>query len=252
MRVTKHTDNTQNNRTTLLNEEQLVENPVVDWVKDKLGPVDQKTADAREQERAQKQLDDRRRKRDPKLLAKDFSNQNSKSTFYIDNNYDKPLTQAQFTAWFKKSQEKVDALPEGDKRTAAQQKLTAQRYNAIVVGEDGRYVRRGAESLEMKSIKFVPGENDRITNGFFMDPYKYKKSSPKSTGTGSKTPTRSELQRFVAICETAQLNIVDKDGKSVDVTRIRVNDIGNYSVKLGNVSVPIPDWIATARAKKVL
>lgn len=263
MKVNKLTESFCPDRLEVLNEELLVEGPI-DWIKDKLSkkPIDQKEADRRAKEKADKKIQKRKEKQDPQFIAKDFHGQNAKSTFYVDNNYDKPMTQDEWRAWLDKQQAKIDNMPAEDdasieKRDKAQQKLDAQRYNAIVVNQHGRYMRRGAEPLEAKVITFVPGENDRIANGFFMEPYKYKKSGSvkQKTGKNSDTPSKQDISKFMTICETTGMTIIDADGKTLnssDIRKIKLNELKNYKVKLGNVGVPIPDWIAKAKAKKLI
>lgn len=263
MEVNKLTESFRLHRLEQLEEELLVEGPI-DWIKNKFNkePVDQKELDKKARDKVQKKIDNRKKKQDPKFLTKDFHAQNSKSTFYIDNDYSKPMTQNEFTKWLDSKQSKIDDMPvetpeDQKKKESAQLKLDAQRYNAIVVDEDGRYMRRGAEPLEAKVITFVPGENDRIANGYFMEPYKYKKSSTvkKKSGKNATVPTKQDISKFMTICETTGMTIIDPQGKQLntsDIRKIKLTDIGSYKVKLGNVGVPIPDWIVKAKEKKLI
>lgn len=271
MKVNKLTESFCPDRLEQLDENLLVEGPIGDFfngVKDKFtkkGPVDpkeaQKEADRKAREKADKKIEKRKKKQDPAFLGKDFHGQNSKSTFYIDNNYDKPMTQSQFTKWWDTAQQKIENMPvetpeDQKKKQAAEDKVYAQRYNAIVVSEHGRYMRRGAEPLEAKVITFIPGENDKIANGYFIEPYKYKKSGAvKKAGKNASMPTKQEISKFMTICETTGMTIVDSKGKQLnasDIRKIKLTDINNYKVKLGNVGVPIPDWIAKAKSKKLI
>lgn len=123
-----------------------------------------------------------------KMLARDFSAENARSDFYVDNNYGKPYSQSEWIALYNK-------LSAQD----APQALTPM-YNAIVVMEDGFYFRRGLENLRTKYIEFAPGENDQITHTYAVEPYTYKKTRstagrtaarPAQTVSAPRTPSYS-------------------------------------------------------------
>ena len=123
-----------------------------------------------------------------KMLAQDFSAENARSDFYIDNNYSKPYSQSEWIALYNKLSAQDDP-----------QALTPM-YNAIVVRENGKYFRRGLEYLRTKYIEFAPGENDQITHTYAVEPYTYKKTRstagrtaarPAQTVSAPRTPSYS-------------------------------------------------------------
>ncbi len=259
MQVNKLTESCYIPRTHELEEELLVEGPI-SWIKDKLSgkPANQAEADRKAREKTKKQIDKRKAKKDPKFLAKDLTSKNSKSTFYIDNKYDKPMNQNQWQTWLDKQQQKIDGMTspeEQDKKDKAQAKFDAQRYNAIVVDENNYMMRRGAEDMEHAYQQLKPGINDEIRNGYFMEPYKYKKYGAVKNSKSTSKVNASDLKKFLTICETTYMTIVDDKGKQLDpseVKNIPLDQIENYKVKLGNAGIKIPDWIKTAKSKKLI
>lgn len=279
MKINKLNESTSVECAPVLDEELLVEGPI-SWIKDKFSkePIQQKDADAKAQEKTAKQVKKRKDKKDPPLLAQDFSGENNRSLFYIDNKYDKPFDQHAWQEWVNKNRKKfqdewakIDAMPESDeaqqktkeaavkKLETAETKFEAQRYNSIVVRENGKYFRRGAEYLRTKYIEFLPGENDKISNGYFMEPYKYKQqsSTPKSLGKskGLDGITKPDLQKFVQLCEYTGIVVLDPDGKQLDISaikKLKPAELETHFVQVGSIKAKVTDWIRSAKRKKVI
>lgn len=279
MKITKLNESAQPECSPVLEEELLVEGPV-SWIKDKFSkdPIQQKDADAKVQNKTAKITKKRKDKKDPPLLARDLATENNRSVFYVDNNYSKPFDQRAWQTWIDKNRKKfadewvkVDNLPETTeeeqqtkdaavkKLETAENKFEAQRYNAIVVMEDGYYFRRGAENLRAKYIKFAPGENDKISNGFFMEPYKYKQQNQQPKGAGKSKGldgiTKPDIQKFVQLCEHTGLVILDPDGKQMDVAsvkKLKPADLETHFVQVGSIKAKITDWIRSAKRKKLI
>lgn len=279
MKINKLNESTSVECTPVLDEELLVEGPI-SWIKDKFSkePIQQKDADAKVQTKTAKQIKKRKDKKDPPFLAKDFSAENNRSLFYIDNKYDKPFDQRAWEDWIKKSRKKfedewkkIDAMPSSteeeqqaktvaaEKLEKAEAKFDAQRYNAIVVMDDGFYFRRGAENLRTKYIEFAAGVNDKISNGFFMEPYKYKqqpnKPKPAGKSKGLDGITKPDLQKFVQLCEYTGIVVLDPDGKQLDISaikKLKPAELETHFVQVGSIKAKVTDWIRSAKRKKVI
>ena len=112
------------------------------------------------------------------LMKKDLSSKYAGCTFYQLHDYSKPFTQKEWKSLWELFQ-KVTA--DVDKSTEDYGKLVSPFINAIVVGSDGYYVRKGMQSMEHSGEKFIRGVNDKISQGYFVEPYKYVKDEAAAT-----------------------------------------------------------------------
>ena len=235
-----------------LDEELLVEGPV-SWIKDRLSTkIDQKDADKRVRDKEAKKQLKTQNKKAPLLLANDFASKNSRSTFYINNDYDHPMSQSQWKSWVDSQQGNIDKITDKNKKAEAEKQLLAVRYNSIVVSEDGYYVRRGAENLELQRIKFQAGVNDEISSGYFMQPYNYKKATKSRT---SVSVSNGDVAKFKDLCAVTGMAVFGSDGKQLstsDIKDIKLQNLSSYKVKIGSIEASLPDWIQAARKKKIL
>jgi len=258
---------------TELNEELLLEDPHIDRSR-----MDRaKAKQDREKQKAEKKAQ--------KALEKDFANATKRAKFYIDNNYSKPYSQAEWRALIDKMQKKFD--DEDDriaqmeqpadmndashptnkaraKNDAARKKFDAQIYNAIVVAEEGHYIRRGGEYLERQLIPFSPGHNDKITTGYFMEPYKYKGSSSgssktKSSGTKSSgTRTRSgkmtetSFKKFQRLGKLTGMQLFDAENKPVELDAATLDALPTYTIQVGSVKMDAASWLSDARKAGII
>ncbi len=256
-----------------LTEELLLEEPSID--KSRMDRA--KAKQDREKQKAEKKAQ--------KALEKDFSNVTKRAKFYIDNNYSKPYSQAEWRALidktekkFKDQQEEIDKMPspqeandDSDPKNQAQKKLDtakhkfdAQIYNAIVVAEEGHYIRRGGEYLERQLIPFSPGHNDKITTGYFMEPYKYKGSSgggskTKSSGTKSSgTRTRSgkmtetSFKKFQRLGKLTGMQLFDAESKPVELDAATLEALPTYTIQVGSVKMDAASWLSDARKAGII
>lgn len=116
-----------------------------------------------------------------KVLSKDFSTSNARAKFYIDHDYTNPID---YEDWCEKFRDL--SSDDGD--------LYVQWHNAIVVDEDGYYIRRGSEDMRNKLERFLPTRNDELKKFYRIDPYNYApktktKPADKPVGTPPEEDT---------------------------------------------------------------
>ena len=116
-----------------------------------------------------------------KVLAKDFDNSRATARFYLDHDYTKPYEYEDWCDMF------MDT-PDGDEY--------ARWHNAIVVDQDGYYIRRGSEDLYRRLEKFLPGRNDKLEKYFREEPYTYNPKLKTGSATGDKQqPTGDKTKK---------------------------------------------------------
>ena len=104
------------------------------------------------------------------ILAKDLSAEYARCAFYINNNYKKRMSQAD---WKEYCQKQVANISDKDSQEYVE--AVAPILNAIVLDKEGYYMRRGMEDLSKNLERFRTGANDEISLNYFIQPYKYKK-----------------------------------------------------------------------------
>lgn len=102
------------------------------------------------------------------IMKKDSSPKYAEAAFYIENNYDNRMRQ---TAWLEYCQKRIDNTL--DKNSKEYAEAVAPILNAVVVGQNGYYLRRGMEDLARSYKRFLPGLNDRVLLNYYIEPYKY-------------------------------------------------------------------------------
>ena len=137
------------------------------------------------------------------ILKKDMLSKCARCTFYMNNDYDNGYSQKE---WMDLYKERVSSK-EWDKKSEEYAEAVAPFVNALVVDDRGYFVRRGTESLLNQLEKFIPGNSDNITVGYFIEPYKYyRHKATKQTQTeqdykatsaesGSASLSRMQAQR---------------------------------------------------------
>ena len=218
------------------------------------------------QDKAKKKIE----KKSSKVLARDFESRCADAKFYIDNNYSKPMSQSQWRSWQETQQRKIDQMPddpdeqsEDGKKAKAQRKLDAQIYNAIVINKFGHFIRRGVEFLENGRMTFIPGKNDQIKNGYFMEPYKYKKNSTSGSGGGSKsgtsgTRTRSgkmtetSFKKFQRLGKLTGMQLFDAESKPVELDAATLDALPTYTIQVGSVKMDAASWLSDARKAGII
>ena len=103
-----------------------------------------------------------------KIIQTDLSPKYARAAFYIGNNYHHRMSQAD---WQEYCKERID--PSMDKNSPEYAEAVAPIVNAIVLDQEGFYLRRGMEDLSHNLQRFLPGVNDRISLNYFVEPYKY-------------------------------------------------------------------------------
>ena len=198
-----------------------------------------------------------------KVLAKDYDRVCARATFYIDHNYSKGKTQAQWRQWTKDQQEAIDKEKDSNKKAEMQKKFDAQRHNALVVNDTGFFIRRGSEWLLHSLEEFVPGVNDKIGTGYFREPYKYggKKGAtvsggapkPKSAGGSSGgtkkvgTITEQNFKKFIQFAKILDIQLLDANKKEVKLDDAEFEKFSTYIVKNKSVELPLPEWLAAVK-----
>ena len=118
------------------------------------------------------------------MIKRDMASKFEECTFYMNNDYDNGYSQKE---WMNLYKERV-IDKELDKDSEEYAEAVAPFVNAIVV--DGKfYMRRGMENKEHSGEHFDPGINDKISTGYFIEPYEYVKDV--------KRAALSELNKFV-------------------------------------------------------
>lgn len=137
------------------------------------------------------------------IMKKDMSSKYARCTFYMNNDYDNGYSQKE---WMDLYKERVSSK-EWDKKSAEYAEAVAPFVNALVVDDRGYFVRRGTESLLNQLEKFIPGNSDNITVGYFIEPYKYYRNKATkqtqaeqdykatSAESGSASLSRMQAQR---------------------------------------------------------
>ncbi len=120
------------------------------------------------------------------LLQKDLSPDFARAVFYIDNDYDNGMSQAE---WKKYCEDIIRQHP--DKNSKEYAEAVAPIANAIV-NNDGVYGRRGMEYLNGRYIRFEPGLNDRISLNYFVEPYEYRKNEKWAEKSMQRAQSRQQ------------------------------------------------------------
>ncbi len=120
-------------------------------------------------------------------IKKDRSSDCARATFYINNNYDRKISQAE---WLKYCQEIIRQPLDPNSQEYAE--AVAPIINAIVVGDYGYYVRRGAENMVGTLTQFEPGENDRISLNYFIEPYEYHENAALAAKSSEEKASRTQ------------------------------------------------------------
>lgn len=102
------------------------------------------------------------------IMQTDLSPKYARAAFYIGNNYTHRMSQAD---WQEYCKERIDSSM--DKNSTEYAEAVAPIANAIVLDEEGFYLRRGMENLSNTLQRFLPGVNDRISLNYFVEPYQY-------------------------------------------------------------------------------
>lgn len=219
-----------------------------------------------------------RKKKTLPVLARDFSTKSQGCKFY-------PNVEGSPVMNFDQWTEKYSKVKEGDPEYA-------QWYNAIVTDAEGYYIRRGAENLKGKLIKYVPGDNDEILKMYRVDPYTYyggKKGKPDPVPPGGgdddpeepdpkppvdpdppkkKDPKKKkppvpiadkDLNRFIQLCRLTSFKVyananLEKQLTVNELKAITTPTLDQYSVstKYQKKLVNLADWMQTAKRLKFL
>ena len=78
-----------------------------------------------------------------------------------------------------------------DQNSQEYAEAVAPFINAIVVAQEGHYFRRGCEFIENTLTPFLPGQNDRISLKYFVEPYEYIKNEVRRTKSAQPRTTAS-------------------------------------------------------------
>ena len=226
---------------------------------------------SKEEERAKAKLDKRDKKikdKANKILAKDFGKECSKATFYVDNNYDKGMDQSQWRKWIDTTRpNEIAAIRKeyGDEAGDEEEQIfVAQINNAIVVNAEQFYIRRGTEWLVHSGERFVPGRNDTIRSGYYIEPYekggvkntkkKKKTTAPKSGASRAKKAgvTEATFKAFVDLTRFLGVTIFDDQGKKVSPDKLTFDNIANYRIKSAKAILPVNEWIIAVKTNKLM
>lgn len=258
-----------------LSEELLQEGPMWDYIKDKTkaaaanSKLGQKIRDikdpkgARNGENAAKEADQRQsylNKKAAHVIANDFRPVNANSKFYINQDYKKPMSQDAWKAWQKK--ERDARADDPDKM----QELDNIINDAIVLDREGYYMRRGAEDMSKKLIRFRAGDNDEVGGQYRSPDYRYRKTTAKPS-SGSKQPNGEETPAEVTPQKSAGKDLIAKVTKLAVMTSMPIYtdekcavplkklDSSNFStayVKVKNKPVSLTSWAASMKKEKLL
>ena len=137
-----------------------------------------------------------------KIIKTDFSPKYARAAFYIGNNYHHRMSQAD---WQKYCNERIDNTL--DKNSQEYADAVAPIVNAIVLDDEGFYLRRGMENLDRSLQRFMPGVNDRISLNYFIEPYKYfenKELAAKSLAEEALRKEKYERERPIREAREAE------------------------------------------------
>ena len=121
------------------------------------------------------------------MMKKDSSPKYAEAAFYIGNNYHHRMSQ---TDWLEYCQERLD--PSLDKNSQEYAEAVAPILNAVVVGQNGYYLRRGMEDLARSYKRFLPGLNDRVLPNYYVEPYKYIENKELAAKSRAEEALREE------------------------------------------------------------
>lgn len=162
------------------------------------------------------------------ILKKDMSSKYARCIFYMDNDYDNGYSQSEWLNLFKKSV----ADKEWDKNSKEYTEAVAPFLNAIVVADEGHYIRRGCEFIENTLTPFIPAHNDRISLNYFVEPYEYIKNeeSAKAYFKARGGASKSEDEKAKEAARRRCLNCVHQ--KNCDWTvKTQTGPCGGYTPK---------------------
>lgn len=219
-----------------------------------------------------------RKKKEPPVLARDFSTKSQGCKFY-------PNVEGSPVLNFDQWAEKYSKVKEGEPEYA-------QWYNAIVTDAEGYYIRRGSENLKGKLIKYIPGDNDEVLKMYRVDPYTYYgskkgKPDPVPPGGGDEDPEEpdpkppvdpdppkkkdpkkkkppvpiadKDLNRFIQLCRLTSFKVyananLEKQLTVNELKAITTPTLDQYSVstKYQKKLVNLADWMQTAKRLKFL
>lgn len=259
-----------------LSEELLQEGPVWDYLKDKTkaavsnSKLGQKIRDikdpkaARNGENAEKEDEQRRgylNKKAAHVIANDFRPVNANSKFYINQDYKKPMSQDAWKAWQKQQRDAADGDPE------QMEKLDNIINDAIVLDREGYYMRRGAEDMSKKLIRFRAGDNDEVGGQYRSPDYKYRKtaqkptSSAKASGDEETPPTGSSpskssgkelITKVTKLAVMTGMPIYSDEKCAVPLKKLNSTNFSTAYVKVKNKPVALTSWAASMKKEKLL
>lgn len=163
-----------------------------------------------------------------RVLKKDMSPKCARCTFYMNNDYDNGYSQSEWLKIFRESV--IDK--EWDKNSQEYAEAVAPFVNAIVIAEEGHYMRRGCEFIENTLTPFSPGHNDRISLNYFVEPYEYVKNeeSAKAYFKAKGGASKSETEKAKDAARRRCLNCVHQ--KNCDWTvKAQTGPCGGYTPK---------------------
>ena len=162
------------------------------------------------------------------LLKKDMSSKYARCTFYMNNDYDNGYSQGE---WMKLFKERVIDL-ELDKDSEEYAEAVAPFINAIVIADEGHYIRRGCEFIENTLTPFSPGNNDRISLNYFVEPYEYVKNeeSAKAYFKARGGASKSEDEKAKEAARRRCLNCVHQKNCDWSV-KTQTGPCGGYTPK---------------------
>jgi len=162
------------------------------------------------------------------LLKKDMSSKCARCTFYMNNDYGNGYSQSE---WLKLFKERV-ADKEWDKNSQEYTEAVAPFINAIVVANEGHYIRRGCEFIENTLTPFSPAHNDQISLNYYVEPYEYIKNeeSAKAYFEAKGGASKSEAEKAKEAARRRCLNCVHQ--KNCDWTvKAQTGPCGGYTPK---------------------
>lgn len=161
-----------------LTESLLNEGPVRDALRGIQNKIDPKGAKGRATKDAGKDLKKARDKAEI-VLSKDFNMKYKDAKFYKNKDYKHPID---WETWRREYGTEI----------SADDPKYAEWYNAIVTTADGYYIRRGAEDLSRKLMKFIPGKNDEVAPMYKWGEDKSNADKPKEEPTKEEKPKTSK------------------------------------------------------------
>ena len=126
------------------------------------------------------------------IMKRDFSSKFARCTFYAFHDYSNGYAQSEWMDYYKQRTQNHTL----DKNSQEYTEAIAPLMNAIVVDEHGYYARRGGEDMYGGHVEFIPGNNDRISLNYFIEPYEYVKTKGH-TQTTKRPQTRDDRDSSV-------------------------------------------------------